>query len=237
MQGKLWIFSLVEGHHYRCVTRVSLKKKSESFSRRVESRLCSLPEESQRPCTHGLEKGEEVEASLPVLGLAPCDLSAIVSAPCVWGLSSETTSCLWIGSSAGLFIFNLANFELEAVLHYRDFRSLSIHVAGSCAVMSKANDDKAICLLTSLFGRKIVMLEIRVAALVRSQQGHDAGRHLSVLPRTCVGPTSPLCFTTAKESKTPPAPQRQSAGRSTVKDQPLVFHTKVRSSGYASAPQ
>ncbi|XP_022274896.2 WD repeat-containing protein 27 isoform X11 [Canis lupus familiaris] len=234
--GQLWIFSLVEGHHYRCVTRVSLKKKSESFSRRVESRLCSLPEESQRPCTHGLEKGEEVEASLPILGLAPCDLSAIVSAPCVWGLSSETTSCLWIGSSAGLFIFNLANFELEAVLHYRDFRSLSIHVAGSCAVMSKANDDKAICLLTSLFGRKIVMLEIRVAALVRSQQGHDAGRHLSVLPRTCVGPTSPLCFTTAKESKTPPAPQRQSAGRSTVKDQPLVFHTKVRSSGYASAP-
>ncbi|XP_022274869.2 WD repeat-containing protein 27 isoform X22 [Canis lupus familiaris] len=218
--GQLWIFSLVEGHHYRCVTRVSLKKKKES----------------QRPCTHGLEKGEEVEASLPILGLAPCDLSAIVSAPCVWGLSSETTSCLWIGSSAGLFIFNLANFELEAVLHYRDFRSLSIHVAGSCAVMSKANDDKAICLLTSLFGRKIVMLEIRVAALVRSQQGHDAGRHLSVLPRTCVGPTSPLCFTTAKESKTPPAPQRQSAGRSTVKDQPLVFHTKVRSSGYASAP-
>lgn len=42
---------------------------------------------------------------------------------------------------------------------------------------------QAICLLTSLFGRKIVMLEIRVAALVRSQQGHDAGRHLSVLPR------------------------------------------------------
>nr|XP_025858225.1 WD repeat-containing protein 27 isoform X1 [Vulpes vulpes]XP_025858226.1 WD repeat-containing protein 27 isoform X1 [Vulpes vulpes]XP_025858227.1 WD repeat-containing protein 27 isoform X1 [Vulpes vulpes]XP_025858228.1 WD repeat-containing protein 27 isoform X1 [Vulpes vulpes] len=234
--GQLWIFSLVEGHHFRCVTRVSLKKKSESFSRRVESRLCCLPEESQHPCTHGLEKGDEVEASLPVLGLAPCDLSAIVSAPCVCGLSSETISCLWIGSSAGLFIFNLANFDLEAVLHYRDFRSLSIHVAGSCAVMSKANDDKAICLLTSLFGRKIVMLEIRVAALVRSQQGHDAGRHLSVLPRTCVGPTSPLCFTTAKESKTPPAPQRQSAGRSTVKDQPLVFHTKVRSSGYASAP-
>lgn len=40
---QLWIFSLVEGHHFRCVTRVSLKKKSESFSRRVESRLCCLP--------------------------------------------------------------------------------------------------------------------------------------------------------------------------------------------------
>lgn len=34
-------------------------------------------------------------------------------------LSPENTSCLWIGSSAGLFVFNLANFEFEAVLHYR----------------------------------------------------------------------------------------------------------------------
>lgn len=36
---QLWVFSLVEGHHYRCVTRVDLKKKRESFFRRVESRL------------------------------------------------------------------------------------------------------------------------------------------------------------------------------------------------------
>lgn len=32
---------------------------------------------------------------------------------------SETGSCLWIGSSAGLLIFNLASFELEGVLHYK----------------------------------------------------------------------------------------------------------------------
>uniref|UniRef100_G1MEY0 WD repeat domain 27 n=1 Tax=Ailuropoda melanoleuca TaxID=9646 RepID=G1MEY0_AILME len=231
--GQLWIFSLVEGHHYRCVTRVDLKKKRESFSRRIESRLCSLPGESQRTCTDGLGKGEEAEASLPVLGLAPCDLSLILRAEC-GGLSSENTTCVWIGSSAGLFIFNLANFELEAVLHYKDFRSLSIQVAGSCAVTSKAGDDKAICLLTSLFGRKIAMLEIRVAVLVRSQQRHDVGRDLSVLAR--VLSTSPLYFRRAEETRTQPAPQRQSAVRSTVKDQPLVFHNKVRSSGYASTP-
>ncbi|XP_034525380.1 WD repeat-containing protein 27 isoform X2 [Ailuropoda melanoleuca] len=233
--GQLWIFSLVEGHHYRCVTRVDLKKKRESFSRRIESRLCSLPGESQRTCTDGLGKGEEAEASLPVLGLAPCDLSLILRAEC-GGLSSENTTCVWIGSSAGLFIFNLANFELEAVLHYKDFRSLSIQVAGSCAVTSKAGDDKAICLLTSLFGRKIAMLEIRVAVLVRSQQRHDVGRDLSVLPRARVLSTSPLYFRRAEETRTQPAPQRQSAVRSTVKDQPLVFHNKVRSSGYASTP-
>lgn len=27
--------------------------------------------------------------------------------------------CLWIGSSVGLFLFNLASFELEAALHYK----------------------------------------------------------------------------------------------------------------------
>ncbi|XP_027458776.2 WD repeat-containing protein 27 isoform X5 [Zalophus californianus] len=233
--GQLWIFSLVEGHHYRCVTRVDLKKKSESFFRRVESRLCSLPEEGQRVCTDGLEKGEEVEASLPVLGLGPCDLSLVLPAECGC-LPSENTTCLWIGSSAGLFIFNLANFELEAVLHYKDFRSSSIQVAGSCAVMSKVGGEKAVCLLTSLCGCKIALLEIYAAALVRSQRGHNAGRDLSVLPRAHVLSTSPLYFRPAEENRTQPAPQRQSAMRSTIKDQPLVFHSKVRSSGYASTP-
>ncbi|XP_040483432.1 WD repeat-containing protein 27 [Ursus maritimus] len=200
-----------------------------------ECRQKALQGESQRTCTDGLGKGEEVEASLPVLGLAPCDLSLILRAEC-GGLSSENTTCLWIGSSVGLFIFNLANFELEAVLHYKDFRSLSIQVAGSCAVKSKAGDEKAICLLTSLFGRKIAMLEIHVAVLVRSQQRHNAGRDLSVLPRAHVLSTSPLYFRRAEKTRAQPAPQRQSAVRSAVKDQPLVFHSQVRSSGYASTP-
>ncbi|KAF3831362.1 hypothetical protein GH733_000099 [Mirounga leonina] len=258
--GQLWVFSLVEGHRYRCVTGVDLKKKRESFFRRVESRLCSLPDPplgplrmrplptgllSSLPGSFGLEKGEEVEASLPVLGLRPCDLSLILPAECGC-LSSENTTCLWIGSSAGLFIFNLANFELEAVLHYKDFRSLSIQVAGSCAVMSKAGDEKlspaecsslylccAICLLTSLCGRKIALLEIHVAALVRSQRGHGAGRDLSVLPRAPVLSTSPLHFRPAEENRTQPAPQRQSAMRSTIKDQPLVFHSKFEANVFA----
>ncbi|XP_032194336.1 WD repeat-containing protein 27 isoform X12 [Mustela erminea] len=180
--GQLWIFSLVEGHHYRCVTRVDLKKKRESFSRRTESRLCSLPEDSPHPSTDGLEEGEEAEASLPVLGLASCDLSVMLPAGRA-GQSSENAVCLWIGSSVGLFLFNLASFELEAALHYKDFRSLSIRVAGSCAVESGAGGDKAVCLLTSLFGHKIALLEIHVAALVTSQWRHAAGRGLSVLPR------------------------------------------------------
>ncbi|XP_047714967.1 WD repeat-containing protein 27 isoform X9 [Prionailurus viverrinus] len=237
--SQLWVFSLVERHHYRCVTRVDLKKKRETFSRRVESRLCSLPvlflEENRRPCAHGLEKGEDMEGSLPVLGLAPCDLSLLLSAECGC-LPSESAPCLWVGSSSGLLILNLANFELEGVLRYKDFRSLSVQVAGSCAMMSKAGEQKAICLLTSMFGGQIAVLEIRLAALVRSRQGLGAGRSLSVLPRGCVLSTSPLHFRIAEEHRTPPAPQRRSAVRSTVQDQPLVFHGKVRSSGYATAP-
>ncbi|VFV27319.1 Hypothetical predicted protein [Lynx pardinus] len=167
--------------------------------------------------------------------------------PAQWQLlPSESAPCLWVGSSSGLLILNLANFELEGVLRYKgkvkvqvtfdlNFVSLSIQVAGSCAMMSKAGEQKAICLLTSMFGGQIAVLEIRLAALVRSRQGLGAGRSLSVLPRGCVLSTSPLHFRIAEERRTPPAPQRRSAVRSTVQDQPLVFHGKVRSSGYATA--
>ncbi|XP_029799136.1 WD repeat-containing protein 27 [Suricata suricatta] len=56
------------------------------------------------------------------------------------------------------------------------------------------------------------------------------------LPSGCVLPTSPLRFRTAGEPGTAPAPQPQPVVWSTVRDQPLVFHSKVRSSGYLTAP-
>ncbi|KAI2544636.1 hypothetical protein G5576_111884, partial [Homo sapiens] len=31
----------------------------------------------------------------------------------------ENTRCVWIGSSVGLFVFNLANLEVEAALYYK----------------------------------------------------------------------------------------------------------------------
>lgn len=56
--------------------------------------------------------------------------------------SSECTKCLWIGSSTALFVFNPASVELEAALHFKEFQSLSVQVAGSCAVMSEAMSPK-----------------------------------------------------------------------------------------------
>ncbi|XP_070317631.1 WD repeat-containing protein 27 isoform X7 [Odocoileus virginianus] len=220
--GQLWIFSLVEGHHYRCVTHVDLRKKRESFStRRAESK----PEGGQPPSTKAPETGEETEVALPVLSLAACDC----------GFLSETGSCLWIGSSAGLLIFNLASFELEGVLHYKDFWSLSIQVAGSCAVASRTGGREALCLLTSMFGNETALVEVDPAALLRSQQRPRRGPDLSVLPSSCVSPTSPL-YLGLKEKRTKPATQKQVAARSVVKDHPLVFHNKIQSSGYTAAP-
>nr|XP_042109684.1 WD repeat-containing protein 27 isoform X6 [Ovis aries] len=268
--GQLWIFSLVEGHHYRCVTHVDLRRKRESFSaRRAESE----PEGGQPPSTKAPETGEETEVALPVLSLAACDC----------GFLSETARCLWIGSSAGLLMFNLASFELEAVLHYKgptpraqpgsssgtpcpphscscmwslvcgfargrlcrgsglcalysrpgpqpgcrqhlvalcvacflfawneDFRSLSIQVAGSCAVATGTGGGVALCLLTSMFGNETALVEVDPAALLRSQQRPRRGPDLSVLPSSCVSPTSPLYVGLVKEKRTKPATQKHS---------------------------
>ncbi|XP_039737788.1 WD repeat-containing protein 27 isoform X4 [Pteropus medius] len=228
--GQLWIFSMVEGHHYRRVTHVDLRKTGESFfTRRVGSHLCSLLGDSQPPSASELEQGASTEVALPVLSLAPCDLSLILHPECASCLSPENTSCLWIGSSAGLFVFNLANFEFEAVLHYRDFRNLSIQVAGSCAMTNEAGSDKAFCVLASLFGNQIAVLEVSVSALGRAWQRPAPARPLSVLPSSCVLSTSPLYFRIIEEKSTKPVRQKQSVQ--------LCFHQRPTSRTIVRDPQ
>ncbi|XP_077857229.1 WD repeat-containing protein 27 isoform X6 [Macaca mulatta] len=200
-----------------------------------ECREKVLQEESQLPSTSVLGKGEQVEVTFPILRLAPCDLSLIPDSACGC-LSSENTQCMWIGSSVGLFIFNLANLEVEAALYYRHFQSLSIPLAGSCALRNRTADRKTLCLLASLFGGKIAVLEIDPAALVRAQQCPGLRQSLSVPASSCVLPTSPLYLGIAKEKSTKAASGRRCAAQNVTKDQRLVFHSKVRSSGYASAP-
>ncbi|XP_042523684.1 WD repeat-containing protein 27 [Dipodomys spectabilis] len=234
--GQLQIFSLIEGYHYRRVACVHLKKKSETFSTR-----------RGKPGPHKLPGGgwqlrgkeadtEEAEAALPVLTLSHCALPhALAAEPgtCISG----SAECVWIGSPVGLFVFNLANLELEADLRFKDFRGLSIRVAGSCAVVSDGVGDKAFCVLTSMFGSQGAVLEISLSMLLHSQQCLWEGPVLSVLPSSCVLPTSPLHFGISKEKSLKAANQKRPAKQRVVQDQPLVFHTKVRSSGYASAPR
>nr|XP_040139534.1 WD repeat-containing protein 27 isoform X7 [Ictidomys tridecemlineatus] len=202
-----------------------------------ECREKSLKEESQRPSRKMLDQGEEAEAALPILMLASCYLPRLLDAGCGVSLPSESSACLWIASSTGLFIFHLASLELEHALHFKDFRCLSVQVAGSCAVTSQAADHKAFCLLTSMFGKRIAILEVSLDTLVRSQQGPVPEKALSVLASSCVLPTSPLYLGVVKGKSTKPSGQKQSAVQSAVGDQPLVFHAKVRSSGYALPPR
>ncbi|XP_006524994.1 WD repeat-containing protein 27 isoform X6 [Mus musculus] len=233
--GQLWIFSLMEGHHYHCVAHVDVRKKRETFTtRRMMAEQCSLPEDHQCRCRHEADKRGEAEATFPILSLAPCDLCLPDSQR--GAFASECTKCLWIGSSTALFILNLASFELEAALHFKEFQSLSVQVAGSCAMVSEPMSAKAFCMLSSMFGSKIAVLEIDLAALLSTQQYPRAGKVLSVLASSCVLPTSPLYFGIIKEKFPKLANTKQHAVKSVVEDRPLVFHTKVRSSGYTLAP-
>ncbi|KAI4567663.1 hypothetical protein MJT46_019710, partial [Ovis ammon polii x Ovis aries] len=76
---QLWIFSLVEGHHYRCVTHVDLRRKRESFSaRRAESEHCNR---------------------------WPASSANTFSTNCVWPLNEARASArwgAWLGDAAGV---------------------------------------------------------------------------------------------------------------------------------------
>ncbi|XP_053153393.1 WD repeat-containing protein 27 isoform X2 [Hemicordylus capensis] len=235
--GQLWIFSLISGHQYRCVVHINVKKEREKFYNKIRKseQLDELQNTSKVYTPNDIREEETVETTFPVLRIEHCDKSAYLSNK-GHGFSAVNAQCLWIGSSTSLFIINMANFELEAVLHYRDYSALSIQFAGSCALMKKAVSGRVFCLLTSMFENRIALLEINVAALLRSQQsellvtGREKG--LSAIANYSLLPTSPLCL---KKETTKFV--KKKGKMSVIKDQPLVFHSKIKSSGYTSSPQ
>ncbi|KAF7253542.1 WD repeat-containing protein 27, partial [Varanus komodoensis] len=233
--GQLWIFSLISGHQYRCVAHIDIKKEREKFCRiRKSGHFDEIQDSPKMNTPNDLRNKEMVEATFPILRIEHCDKSTSVGDE-LHNFPAVNAHCLWIGSSTGLFIINMANFELEAVLHYKDFSALSIQFVGSCALMRKATNGKVLCLLTSMFENRISLLEISVAALLRSQQNEflASGREkdLSVVARCSLLPNSPL---RPKKEKSKLAYKKGMKSR--IKDQPLVFHNKIKSSGYTSAP-
>ncbi|XP_053919206.1 WD repeat-containing protein 27 isoform X3 [Cuculus canorus] len=240
-EGQLWIFSLISDHNYRFVARINLKKKQEKFCNRVwkSGKEIGKEQNTSKLCkTNNVRPEGSVETSLPVLLIEPCDFLV-----CFHNEENKSsalnTSYFWIGSSTGLLIINMANFELEASLSYKDYSDLSIRFAGSCALTRKAVDGKVFCLITSMFEDMIAVLEINLAALVRTQQSDFLRREnensLSVIARCSLLTNSPLCKTLKKNVKEPST--KKLGVKSTVKDQPLVFHNKIKSSGYTAVPQ
>ncbi|NXD79954.1 WDR27 protein, partial [Halcyon senegalensis] len=237
-EGRLWIFSLISDHNYRCITQINLKKEQEKFCNKMQKSGKEIGEgqNTSKLCkTNNVRPEGSVETSLPILLIEHCDfLVCFHKEENIY--SAMNTSYFWIGSSTGLFIINLANFELEAFLSYKDNSDLSIRFAGSCALTRKAVNGKVLCLITSMFEDMIALLEVNPAALVRIQQSDFLPRgnenSLSVIARyritKCFFPLNWIMhllnyFTVGVKSM--------------VKDQPLVFHNKIKSSGYTTAPR
>uniref|UniRef100_A0A8C3NDT7 Uncharacterized protein n=1 Tax=Geospiza parvula TaxID=87175 RepID=A0A8C3NDT7_GEOPR len=145
-EGQLWIFSLISDHNYRCVAHIDLKKEQEKFCIKVWKSGKEIGSTMLLEC-YLWYKGS-VETSLPILLIEHCDFFLLhptekYFSPCFNRYSSQNTSYFWIGTSTGLLIINLANFELEALLSYRGI------------YLSKWN--------------VIAVLEVNLAALVRTQ--------------------------------------------------------------------
>ncbi|XP_064365369.1 WD repeat-containing protein 27 isoform X1 [Dromaius novaehollandiae] len=239
--GQLWIFSLISDHNYHCVTRINLKKEQEKFYNKMGKSGQELDEgqsTSELCKTNNMRSEETVETTLPVLTIERCDhLVCFHKEENLF--PALNTSYFWIGSSTGLLIINSSNFELEAALCYKDYSDLRTRFAGSCALARKTVNGKVLCLLSSMFEDMIAVLEVNLAALVRSQQNDflicGKEKTLSVIARCSLLPNSPLCKGLKKKVKEPSS--KTLGVKSTVKDQPLVFQRKVKSSGYATAPQ
>ncbi|XP_026651673.2 WD repeat-containing protein 27 isoform X2 [Zonotrichia albicollis] len=240
-EGQLWIFSLISDHNYRCIAHIDLKKEQEKFCNKMWKSGQEIGEGQNnfKLCkTDNMRPEGSVETSLPILLMEHCDFFV-----CFHNeeniYSSQNTSYFWIGTSTGLLIINLANLELEALLFYRDYSDLSIRIARSCALTRKAANGKVLCLIASMFEDMIAVLEVNLSALVRTQQsdflpcGNE--KSLSVIARCTLFANSPLCKGIKKNMK---GPSSKTLGvKNTVKDKPLVFHNKIKSSGYTAAPR
>ncbi|XP_077092701.1 WD repeat-containing protein 27 isoform X4 [Siphateles boraxobius] len=115
---------------------------------------------------------------------------------------------------------------------------LSISIAESWAI-THGHGGNMCCLVSSLFGNSVVLFEVNSAWLdklcFRMAKSFSVEEHLSVVPSSPLMTMSPLNAELAKQD---PKPQRKIgvSCQKTVKDQALVFHTQVKSSGYNAAP-
>nr|XP_020458908.1 WD repeat-containing protein 27 isoform X2 [Monopterus albus] len=213
--GQVWCFSLPDDHKCQLVTKMDLQKMEKRYQMHQET------------VGHQAESAEQstvdkVETSKPVLKMALCSLSPDTNTE-----QTKDNSCLCIGSSNGLYVVDLATSELLTALYFRDYPNLSITMAGSWSV-SPGWDKSVMFLGSSLFTPCVVLLELNLQDLERMWTGSEG---FSVFPSSPLLLESPLNAELKKKECNHP---KKKGG---LKDQPLVFHSKVKSSGYTSAPR
>ncbi|XP_054554141.1 WD repeat-containing protein 27 [Talpa occidentalis] len=247
-EGQLWVFSLAEGRRYRRVARVDLPTERTRFlARSALARPGPAGPATPPPRLPGATPESSplaLEWTLPgdseTLWPGPPHPEALAGAQRSltravpeFSCPSWSASCAWVGSATAVFLLNLANFELEAVLPYtgEGLRAApSLPAGGPLCVCGGA-----LCLLSGLLGPDVRLLEVRLAAAGAHPRAGAPGP-LCVLASSAVPATSPLYSGTARGRRPQPAGRKPPAVWRGVQDQPLVFHSQVRSSGYAAAP-
>ncbi|XP_051946272.1 LOW QUALITY PROTEIN: WD repeat-containing protein 27 [Xyrauchen texanus] len=226
--GQLWSYTLPADYKCCLVTKLDLLKL-EQKNQKIQ-RHNSPPENGKEGTSN--DDRIRVETAKSVL--------------IIWSERPETNhacmqqrgSCVWIGSSDGLYLIDLDSSDLLMILPFKVDHCLSVSMAGSWAI-SKGRGGNMWCLVTTLFEPSVVLFEVNSAGLddlcISLVKNFYEADQLSVVPSSPLLPTSPL---NAELTKKGPKPQRKTgvSCQKSMKDQALVFHTQVKSSGYNAAP-
>ncbi|KAM5164141.1 WD repeat-containing protein 27 [Mantella aurantiaca] len=234
--GMLRAFSLGKGHSFRCLCNIDLQKEKMKFYRRFEK-----SESSEKEKTSDKSLGNEVDSGLPILHIMKYKNQLQELYMPLFG----NPALLWIGCSTDILLTNMNTCEVEAVLHYQDYDGLSIYLAGSIS-MSCQTGKKDFCLIASMFDSQISLLEIDTYVLCQFQQRELRScaleANLSIVSSNPLLSTSPLCSQFPKKSANTKTTGWRSGGsdkvlQTKIKEQPLVFNNKIKSSGYTAAPR
>lgn len=220
--GQLWCYTLPVDHKCHLATKLDLQKLEQKHQKTLRN-INAAPNG-----TYGITQNDvrgTVETVKPVLRIwaqrPMCGHAGI----------QQRGSYVWIGSSDGLYMLDLDTSELLITLPFKG--DLSISMAGSWAI-SHGHGDNIFCLVTSLFEPSVVLLEVNSAGL-NELCFSLVEEQLSVVPSSPLMPASPL---NAEQTKQGPKLQGKTgvSCQKNMKDQALVFHTQVKSSGYSTAP-
>ncbi|XP_017268277.1 WD repeat-containing protein 27 [Kryptolebias marmoratus] len=211
--GQLWCFSLGDDHKCHLVTKMDLVKMERRHQGRQKNPSLQAGADEH-------SAAEKVEISKPVVQMASCGPFIDIST------DQKIDSWFCIGSTDGLYVVDLATSELQTVLYFKDNLDLSITMAGSWSLCSGC-DNSTVVLVSSLFTPCVVLLEISLSNL---QRVREDGEGFSLFPSSAPLPESPL--NAELKLKEPNYPKKKGS-----KEKPLVFHSKVKSSGYTSSPR
>ncbi|XP_078086766.1 WD repeat-containing protein 27 [Mustelus asterias] len=251
--GQLDVFTLLDSQQCRRVLHIDLQKEQQKYCSKIQQKV-RLSENSDANCINSLgncknlhysspylngndlEGGSRACIELPILRMSHCGylLSSLLKKDS--SITPEGCSSLWIGTINGLFNINLATGEIDATVQFEDHLGLSIKTAGSCAI-GNGSTNKIFCLISSMFGKDIALLEVHMNELAKMcLQYSNEEESLSVIARIYLvenGLDFPVMGSLISASDM--AGEEEAA--SSIKDKPVVFHTKVKSSGYTSAPR